>query len=400
MRILIATSHRSIVGGVETYVRAVLADLAARGHDLALVYEHRAPAGATVDERCLGIPAWCLTDGDDALAAAERWRPDVVYAHGLADPDREAALARRFPTVWFAHNYEGTCVSGSKCHSFPTSQPCTRTFGPACLALYLPRRCGGLNPLVGLSLYRTERRRQRAFLAYRAVVIASRRMRDEYARHGIPADRLHLIPLCRLDVAPDPEPPGPRPATGRVLFVGRVTALKGWRPLLDALSETAVAGLRLTLVVAGDGPDRMRFEAEANRRGLPATFLGWVEADRVTAEMRAADVLAVPSVWPEPYGLVGVEAGCVGLPTVAFAVGGIPDWLTPGVSGELAPGERPDQRQLADALVRALADESHWQRLRVGAWETARRLTAAAHMDRLIPILEAAAGSATNTAHF
>jgi glycosyltransferase involved in cell wall biosynthesis len=106
--------------------------------------------------------------------------------------------------------------------------------------------------------------------------------------------------------------------------------------------------------------------------------------------MRKADLLAVPSVWPEPFGLVGIEGGCVGLPAVGFAVGGIPDWLTPGVSGELAPGDKPDPRQLADALVRALADETHWNRLRVGSWETARRFTPEAHLDRLIPVLEAA----------
>ena len=152
-------------------------------------------------------------------------------------------------------------------------------------------------------------------------------------------------------------------------------------------------GRRLTLVVAGDGPDRAEFEAEAKRRGVAAEFLGWTGSDRREAEMRAADVLAVPSVWPEPFGLVGVEAGCVGLPAVAFAVGGVPDWLTAGVSGELAPGGRPDPRELAAALVRALADDAHHHRLRVGAWEAARRFTPEAHLDRLLPVLEAAARS-------
>src|SRR5262249_13522358 len=109
--------------------------------------------------------------------------------------------------------------------------------------------------------------------------------------------------------------------------------------------------------------------------------------------MAGVDLLVVPSVWPEPFGLVGIEAGCVGLPAVGFAVGGIPDWLLPGVSGESAPGEKPDAGQLADALVRALVDDEHLQRLRVGAWETARRFTREAHRDRLTPILEAAAWS-------
>ena len=104
--------------------------------------------------------------------------------------------------------------------------------------------------------------------------------------------------------------------------------------------------------------------------------------------MRAADVLAVPSVWPEPFGLVGVEAGCVGLPAVGYATGGIPDWLIPGVSGESAPGDRPDPAELAAALVRALADDDHRHRLAVGAWEVARRFTPEAHVRKLAAVLE------------
>ena len=62
-------------------------------------------------------------------------------------------------------------------------------------------------------------------------------------------------------------------------------------------------------------------EAAAGRASLRAEFTGWVRPSRRTDLMRGADLLAVPSVWPEPFGLVGVEAGCVGLPAAAFDVG-------------------------------------------------------------------------------
>jgi glycosyltransferase involved in cell wall biosynthesis len=107
--------------------------------------------------------------------------------------------------------------------------------------------------------------------------------------------------------------------------------------------------------------------------------------------MRAADLLAVPSVWPEPFGLVGIEAGCVGLPAVGYEVGGIPDWLKPSVSGESAPGDRPTVRELAAAIVRALADDGHWQGLRVGAWRVAGEFTLDKHVSRLLTLLSAVA---------
>lgn len=392
MRVLVVNYHARPVGGVETYLRAVLPLLASRVRDVALLTREGGdpgPVGVPAD----GVP-WLADAGDTPGAVADTaatWRPDVVYTHGLGPPEFEAELATRFPTALFMHNYGGLCASGTKCHTFPGPRPCGRALGPACLALWLPRGCGGRNPATVVRMYRQERRRRRSFHACRAVVVASRHMAAELVHNGIPPGCVHHVPLFPPGAAPDTAPPAPRSFSGRVLFVGRITALKGWSHLVDALPRAAAdLGRPLTLVVAGDGPDRAACEAECRRRGLAAEFLGWVDPARRDAEMRTADLLAVPSVWPEPFGLVGVEAGCVGLPAAGFAVGGIPDWLEPGVSGESAPGDYPDPRELSAAIVRALADPNHWQRLRVGAWETAKRFSPDAHMDRLIPILEAA----------
>ncbi|MDY3558322.1 glycosyltransferase family 4 protein [Gemmata sp. JC673] len=392
MRILIATSHRAVVGGVETYLRAALPLLRGRGHEVGLLCANPAPADAPViDAACPGLVVQFAPDPGRAVAVAAGWRPDVVFTHELPDPAADAALAERFPTVYFAHNYAGACVSGTKCHAAPAPQPCARALGPMCLALYGPRRCGGLNPLTAVRLYRTNRRRQATFPRYRAVLVASEHMAREVVRNGAPTERVHLVPLFPTGTSPDARPPVPKPRTGRVLFVGRITRLKGWNELLAAVpAASAQLGRPLTLVVAGDGPDRAAFEAGARARGVPAEFLGWVGPERREAEMRAADVLAAPSIWPEPFGLVGIEAGCVGLPAVAFATGGIPDWLRAGVSGELAPSS-PNSEALAAALVRALSDEGHWQRLRIGAWEAAKRFTPEAHQEKLVTILEAAA---------
>jgi len=392
MRALIATQNLGIVGGVETYLRAVLPRLARAGFEVGILGEEGDPTRG-ISAACPGVPAWTAEgkSAADVLREVADWRPDVVYSHGLDDPVLEGAVADRFPTVLFAHAYHGTCVSGTKCGSRPDYRPCRRTLGLACLALYLPCGCGGRNPLTMLGLYRTQRRRNANLARYRAVLVASRHMADEYRRHGVADDRLRLLPLFPTDAVPDPAPPGPRPRSDRVLFVGRLTVLKGVRHLVEAVRiATAELGRRLTLVVAGDGAERAEVEADAKRLGVPVELLGWVGSEQRNSEMRAADVLAVPSVWPEPFGLVGLEAGCVGLPAVGYATGGIPDWLTPGVNGESAPGDRPSPTALAAALVRALADDGHLQRLRVGAWEVVRRFTPEAHLEGLADVLRAA----------
>jgi glycosyltransferase involved in cell wall biosynthesis len=154
----------------------------------------------------------------------------------------------------------------------------------------------------------------------------------------------------------------------------------------------------LTLVVAGDGAERGAMEDAARRAAVPAQFAGWVDAGVRERLMREADVLAAPSLWPEPFGLVGIEAGCVGLPAVAYRVGGIPDWLRPGESGELAPADPPTAEGLADALARALADPQRLARLGCGAWRVAGEFTAEAHLVRLEAILKEAAAASRSAA--
>src|SRR6202044_2190317 len=110
-------------------------------------------------------------------------------------------------------------------------------------------------------------------------------------------------------------------------------------------------------------PEQPRLQNLANQLGVAVEFAGWVQTPQKVSLMLQADLLAVPSLWPEPFGLVGIEAGCLGVPSVGYASGGIPDWLVAGQTGELAPGNPPTVDGLADAMVRALASPEHYGEL-------------------------------------
>jgi glycosyltransferase involved in cell wall biosynthesis len=396
MKLLVCNANRAARGGAETYLRDVLPQLSARGHRLGLLFESESADGDRIDESGVCDPTWALTPAtrEDVWAGVRAWQPDAVYNHGLADTEFEARLTR-YPVVYFLHNYVGTCLGGFKRHAWPAPRPCTRTLGLGCLAHYYPHRCGGLNPLVMLGNY-PRRHRVLAMLRRCAVLqVASTAMREEYLRHGFPSEQVVLNPLFPTGRQPDPDPPAPRDRTGAVVLAGRLTEVKGGEYLVRALHRARLrAGYDppLRLDVVGDGPELPRLKALAGQHGVPATFYGWLNAAGVQTLMRQADLLAMPSLWPEPFGLLGIEAGCVGLPAVGYAHGGIPDWLAEGVSGALAPSP-PTVDGLADAIVRALTDPDHYQRLRVGAWETARRFTPERHVERLETAFRAAAAA-------
>ena len=113
----------------------------------------------------------------------------------------------------------------------------------------------------------------------------------------------------------------------------------------------------------------------------------WLRGDERWSRLRRAAVLAVPSTWPEPFGLVGLEAAALGVPAVAFDVGGIREWLRPGVNGYLVPGDPPRVSAFAEALVRVFSNAAELKAMGRRAVSVARDLSLDRHLDCLESIL-------------
>jgi glycosyltransferase involved in cell wall biosynthesis len=391
MNILIATGHRNIIGGVETYLRALIPELLSRGHRVAMLYDHVGTAEkGTVDPPGVELPFWSNEDlpgRHELWHELTRWRPDVVYSHRIASTDIDRRLLESYPAVVYVHDYSGTCPTGRKSHSFPTMQPCQRTLGPMCLLLHYPRRCGGLNPLVAWKMFQQERDHNSRLSAYGAVLVASTHMYAEFSRHGVRPEMLHVVRLP-LTESQGPDTPSRKIPAGRLLFVGRLTDLKGVDFLIRAMAKAEEKlGRRLTLVVAGEGAERGKLQELAHREQASVEFRGWVDPSQKMELMRQADLLVMPSLWPEPFGLAGIEAGSAGLPAAGFAAGGIPDWLLAGRTGELAPSNPPTVEGLTDAIARALVDQEHYNDLCRGAFEFSQQFTLGRHVAQLEKIL-------------
>ncbi len=395
MRIVIATEHLDIVGGTEKYLQSLIPLLIARGHSIAVVHgEQVSDAESTIDSahQCI---RWSLArlGIEQVTQMISQWQPDLIYCHGLRSAELEAALVDSYPSVLFAHGYYGTCASGIKTHSFPIIEPCARTFGSKCLMLYYPRRCGGLNPLSAWHHYRIQLERRRLLLRYGAIVVASNHMRREYLNHGVQSSLLHLLPYPHVDFYPTPDPPPWKTPHGELLYLGRLTAAKGLAFLLAAIPKAAEClGTKLRLTIAGSGPDEAEVRRIAGVHRVDADFRGWVSQEQKALLLRDSDLLAFPSVWPEPFGISGIEAASYGVPAVAFGVGGIPDWLIAGESGELADSEPPRVEGLVDAIVRALRNDVHYNALRMGAWTKSKQFSGELHVERLESVLNTVAG--------
>jgi len=392
MRILITTESRSTAGGIEKYLQALAPYLVEEGHELGWLFGNTPFSGVGIDA-FQGQVKWIAEPTNRQQLRHEicAWKPEMVYAHGLASGSWDRWLSKRYPSIFFAHAFFGACISGSKCHRSPNVATCTRKLGPTCLLLYLPRRCGGRNPIRMLKEYRRERDRQRNLQNFRLVLVASRYMADEYIRQGIEQERIRILPLFPTDCSPVLNCPKPKPWRNCVAMVSRLTELKGAGLVVEAVSIASKRlGRSLQLLVAGDGPGRGSIAIQASKYHVETKLVGWLDSEQRNDFLQRADVLIVPSLWPEPFGLVGIEAGCFGIPSVAFDVGGIPDWLDPGVSGEIASGSPATAQGFGEAIVRALQSREHHEKLSVNAWLKAKRFSLESHLEQLSTILKQA----------
>ncbi|MFP6737999.1 MAG: glycosyltransferase [Planctomycetota bacterium] len=141
-----------------------------------------------------------------------------------------------------------------------------------------------------------------------------------------------------------------------VLFAGDLSEAKGIRDLLEAREQVLEQGVDFRLFFAGSGS----LEAEISSvEGC--SLLGTLSQEDLARWYRAADLLVLPS-HSEGTPLVVMEALCCGTPVLATRVGGIPELIEPGTTGELVNPGQPGL--LAAKLVDLLGSPAELARMR------------------------------------
>lgn len=186
-----------------------------------------------------------------------------------------------------------------------------------------------------------------------AIVTVSTTLRDALVARGAEPEQISIIPC---GVRTQDFTWSPPPATGPVLFVGRLVEKKGCEHLIRAMAGMPGAP---TTVVIGTGPLEAALRALAADLRVDVEFRGSRTTAEVRQAMREAVIVAMPSVtaWngnTEGMPVVSVEAGASGRPVVGFAHSGLTDSVLDGRTGLLAT--EGDTAGLRDRLAALLGD--------------------------------------------
>jgi glycosyltransferase involved in cell wall biosynthesis len=344
--VLLVTPRWTRDGGVGAHVQTSAAALAQRGLDVEVVAAQIDEADAPGGVRLVQSPRLFDTAAGvaDRLGSHSYTDTEIIHLHQVDDPGLVDAARAHAPVVVSAHGFTA-CTSGV--YYFEPGHECVRGHGPGCIPNLTFRGCAHTNYRKTLLRKYVNATRGREAL----------RRADFVVSYGTAVDR-HLANNGIGDRAIVPYFPtmAPRPAGGheqrrRAVFAGRVVRPKGVGVLLRAAAE--VDG---EFVLCGDGRDLAAMKELAGRLGIAERvgFTGWLGSHDLAIALGEASVVVMPSLWPEPFGLVGIEGFAAGRPAIASATGGIPDWLEDGVSGLAVPPG--DVAALAAALRSLLAD--------------------------------------------
>ncbi len=411
MHVLFVIDTWGLIGGTERHAADVVPALEDRGLRVTILCRTDQRPGFSHAET-LVVPAFASA----ALARAERselasrlreLRPDVILHSACRNVDAAELFVESAPVVRFVHDHTLFCPGLNKYRE--DGETCHEAFGAVCLRRYFLtegcvcfKRTGRAHPI--RDAWEALRGKWREIdIARRATLVLtnSNYMRNELLQAGLDPESTRVLYLfTRSNTSDQPAKPLP-PATQSFLessnapLVFTPTRLtlpdKGLDHLITALGEIRTP---FRAVIAGQGPAETWLRAKTRAEGLGdrVHFTGWLDSGGVETLYARADLVVCPSVWDEPFGLVGIEAMAHAKPVVAFRVGGIPEWLEDGVTGFLVP--RKDTSAMAAAIERLLQDPPLRERLGQAGRVTVReRFNRERHVGELERALALAAGA-------
>ncbi len=356
MKILLVNDYATLTGGAEVAFLTLRDGLRKRGHDVRIFSSSARPApGVSIaDDECFGTtsPFRTLLQTFNVSAfwnlrrVLNQFKPDIVHVKLFLTQLSPLILPllEKIPALYHAVWYRSICPVGTK--TLPNGNACQVQAGVACYQ----NRCLPLRDWLPLMFQMTLLKKWRH--VFKWVVANSGAVKDQLVAHGIePVEVIwNGVPIeCARPALSDP------PTIG---FAGRLVSEKGLDILLQAFVKVVKKMPNAKLVIAGEGYEDKKIKNLIIELQLSCNvlMLGYVPQSELGKQLGSVWVQAVPSIFPEPFGITAAEAMMRGTAVIASRAGGLVEIVQHEKTGLLVPPSDVDR--LAEALLRLLQNKS------------------------------------------
>jgi glycosyltransferase involved in cell wall biosynthesis len=294
---------------------------------------------------CFGFNYSYGTDEKNQIKAiVNHVNPDIIYIHQVLNPHIIDLLASIKPSIRFEHGFRLSCITGRR---LPRNNKniCEYSPGLACFMRAYSQKCSPRNPLVAIRRMKDFYLNKKAHNKLSKIIVASNYIEALLLKSGYRNNRLEVIPY--YTILPELSGLNEKSQVPVIVCVSRMEAEKGIDYLLRALSMVKIKS-KVFIIGEGTQLPYLKKMAKSLSDKHEIIFSGWIENSDLTNFYSQATLAVVPSIWPEPFGIIGIEAMANRTPVVAFDVGGVSEWLIDGQTGYLIP--QRNEKALAEKL--------------------------------------------------
>lgn len=332
----------------------------------------------------------------------QKEKPDLIYVHNtyhFLSPFILYKMCQLRPVIRFIHDTRFVCpCSGEKIiHKY--NKICKYPVGLSCLVyecgLYKSYNKKTTLPQFIYNLFVTLYSLKLS-QKLDCLVVGSNYMYEEVVRNNVPPVKVKINPLY---VMMSYEEKKVSFKDKKILFVGRLEKHKGIFSFLKALMLLP-SNITWKAQIIGEGNCFKDVKKKVQELGLESKieFLGHVAYEDLSKYYQQATLVVIPSLIPESFCLVGIEAMAFGKPVVAFDVGGVREWLEHGKNGFLV--KRGDIKGLAYYIKYLLENKNLAQRLgEEGKRICKERFSRKRHIEKLINIYKDVLNARQKTCH-
>lgn len=359
MRILLYNDNYDEIGGVETYFRLLPDGLRKLGREVYIFsfaeekkiskYEYiykkpkknllsRVFSSFVFDFKVYSLFNKCIKEV----------KPEIIHINHNSDYTNSILYAlkkNKIPVLQSLHDYTIICPLGSCIDN--KNMECHGTFSIKCI------RC---LPFVHFLVYAIFFQYKVKFTrkVIKSFATGSKKFIDKLRKHNF--YNVYWLPYF-VDSSYQKKVKKIKKEENTILFVGRFREEKGAQYLIEAMPLILKKIPKAKLIMVGEGIIENFLKKRVRELGISANvnFLGRVQFNDVQELYKRATVIAVPSVWTEQFGKVGIEAMQYGTPVVGSDIGGIPEWLHHNKNGFLVSPR--NSKKLAQVIIKVLADK-------------------------------------------
>lgn len=383
MKVLHLNEHFSIKGGVEIYLDQLQHHLPHAGWDTEWWGISQAENGYRLrhsggDSSFPDLPAF-LQHLEKTIEAQSI---DILHLHSISDPRLVKGCLERIPVIRSMHEPRMFCPGHGK-FWMKSEQICRQPAGLHCLVHAYSQQCAPRHPQRLWKSFLNTQFERTVGDRYGRIIVMSDFMKQESISAGYTAAQISVIPYF-TPLVPMENLGGTYTGTKKILFIGRIIRHKGFHYLLEAL-EPLFEREAYQLDIIGDGINRPEMEQwiQASPAKDRIHCHGWQGRSVIHRFLRETDLLVFPSIYPEAFGIVGIEAMMHAKPVVAFKVGGVSSWLADGETGFLV--ENKNIPGLRDAIVNILENPSRYASMAAKARTNAlEKFSPEKHIEKLI----------------